>query len=101
MILFARGDQRGQVASLTMPGNRTDMKWEHKVVKVPVAGTFKPDLKEEAVNKTLAPLGAVGWELVSAFGVHAGNGATIELVLMLKRPAGEEPPEPEGPPPLP
>lgn len=82
------------------------MAWEYKVVKVPVAGTFKPDLKVEAVDAVLDPLGAAGWELVSAIGIHTGNGATIEIVLMLKRPRGEAPPlsgppASGGPPPLP
>lgn len=77
------------------------MSWQYKVVKVPVPGVFKPEVKAEAIEAVLAPLGAAGWELVSSFGVHAGNGATIEIVLTLKRPAAGAPPESEGPPPLP
>lgn len=82
------------------------MTWEYKVVKVPVPGVFKPEVKEEAIDQALNQHGAAGWELVSALGVHTGNGATIEIVLMLKRPGGEappapEPPAPDGPPPLP
>lgn len=82
------------------------MIWEYKVEKVPVSGTFKPDVKVEAIDAVLDPLGAAGWELVSSFGIQTGNGATIEIVLMLKRPRAEAPSAPEplasdGPPPLP
>lgn len=75
------------------------MSWHYKVVKVPVPGVFKPEVKVEEVEQVLAPLGAVGWELVSSFSVTTGNGATIEIVLTLKRPAADAPPEPAGPPP--
>ncbi|MCH7228553.1 DUF4177 domain-containing protein [Haloferula sp. A504] len=81
------------------------MAWEYKVVKVPIPGVFKPEVKAEAVEQVLNHYGADGWELVSAIGVHTGNGATIEIVSMLKRPraAAPAPPAPpaEGPPPLP
>ena len=77
------------------------MTWEYKVVKVPVSGTFKPDVKVEAVEAALHPLGAAGWELVSSIGVQTGNGATIEIVLTLKRAGGGARPVSDGPPPLP
>jgi hypothetical protein len=74
------------------------MTWEYEVVKIPVSGLFKPDVKASALDRALDQLGSVGWELVSALGVQTGNGATIEIVLMLKRPVAQTQ---GGPPPLP
>ena len=77
------------------------MAWEYKVLKVPVHGMFKPNVNAESIDQTLDQLGYQDWELVSAVGVQTGNGATIEIVLMLKRPAGGAVGAPKCPPPLP
>ena len=77
------------------------MKWQYKVVKHSVTGVFKPDVNPETIQKFMNGLGDAGWELVSASSVATGNGATIELVLILKRPADEAGESSVGPPPLP
>ena len=77
------------------------MKWQYKVLKHSVNGVFKPDVDPGLIEKSLAYYGDAGWELVSALSVATGNGATIEVVLMLKRPVSEPDQAALQPPPLP
>jgi hypothetical protein len=77
------------------------MAWEYKVLKVPVQGLFKPNVDASSLDQTLDRLGCGDWELVSSVGIQTGNGATIEIVLMLKRRAREAAGTSSGPPPLP
>ena len=66
-----------------------------------VNGVFKPDVNPLALEQPLNALGDDGWELVSALSVATGNGATIEIALMLKRPIAETEGIAGEPPPLP
>ncbi len=77
------------------------MKWEYKVVKVPVTGVLKPNVNPTAIEQVLNGFGNAGWELVSMVSIATENGATIEVVLSLKRATAEAMQVPSAPPPLP
>ena len=75
--------------------------WQYKVLKIPATGMFCPSVNEMSMEQFLNHHGAYGWELVSMVDMNTGNGATIELVLTLKRPAARGQPTSGTPPPLP
>jgi len=77
------------------------MTWQYKTIRHPINGLFKPDLNAQTLDDTLNRLGCAGWELVSAFDLNTGNGASIEVVLLLKRPGGAANDAACAPPPLP
>lgn len=77
------------------------MKWQYKALKISVNGVFKPEVKTEVIEQALNEPGSAGWELVSSSSIATGNGATIEIVLIMKRPCDGAEQVASGPPPLP
>lgn len=63
------------------------MKWEYLTVKFAASGFFLGGkLDGDAFNYELNKLGLDGWELVSVFDTNMNQGATRDVVAVLKRP---------------
>lgn len=67
--------------------------WEYLTFSFPVDHRFLvgPDVKHDRLSFELNRLGADGWELVSALDLNIGEGHSISLVLLLKRPSATIP----------
>jgi hypothetical protein len=63
------------------------MQFQYMVVKVSAESgwTLGGKVDEGKLSNELNRLGAVGWELVSAFDTNMGYGATRDVVLILKK----------------
>lgn len=77
------------------------MKWEYKVVKVPVYGLLKPNVNPSVIEHILNDFGQRGWEHVTTTSITTGNGSTMEIVLSFKRTIPDSSQFPSVPPPLP
>jgi hypothetical protein len=61
-------------------------RWEYKTVRIDVGGWLGPNVQPDALDAELNRYGEDGWELVSAFDVNEGNGSTMAIVTLFKRP---------------
>ncbi|HEX6370617.1 MAG TPA: DUF4177 domain-containing protein [Longimicrobium sp.] len=61
-------------------------KWEYQTLKLKPGGWLGGKVDTDALRAQLNALGQEGWELVSAFDTAAGQGASREVVVILKRP---------------
>ena len=63
------------------------MQFQYTVIKVSAEGgwTLGGKVDGEKLAAELNRLGAVGWELVSAFDTNMGHGATRDVILILKK----------------
>lgn len=61
-------------------------KWEYQTLKVQPGGWLGGKVDTDALRDQLNALGREGWELVSAFDTAGGQGASREVVAILKRP---------------
>jgi len=64
-------------------------KWEYTIYSHQQPSKFlrgAGDIPAAEISAQLNKLGAEGWEVVSAFPVALGSGATHELGFLLKRP---------------
>jgi hypothetical protein len=61
-------------------------RWEYRVASVEIGGLFGPNVDVNQLSDYLNGLGADGWELVSPVDLNRPNGASTELLLILKRP---------------
>lgn len=63
------------------------MKWEYKTVKFSVASFWNGvQIDTDQADSFINEFGGDGWELVSAFDLNEGYGASKEVVLIFKRP---------------
>ena len=63
------------------------MKWEYRTVMFEASGWFLGGkLDGGQFNERLNQLGEEGWELVTAFDTNSAQGATRDVVAVLKRP---------------
>lgn len=62
------------------------MRWEYETLKVHPGGLLGGKIDVEDLAEVLNSRGRDGWELVSAFDTNYGNGASREVILVLKRP---------------
>lgn len=60
-------------------------RWEYRSIKVETKGFMGGILDTYDFDSKLNDLGEQGWELVSCFATHAGNGTTREVIAVLKR----------------
>lgn len=60
--------------------------WEYRVALVNVAGLFGSSVDVDHLGSYLNGPGSESWELVSVSDLNRGNGATSDLLMMLKRP---------------
>lgn len=60
-------------------------RWEYKSFKVGTGGFAGGILEIEDFNAELNKLGEQGWELVSCLSTNMGQGATRDVVAILKR----------------
>jgi len=60
-------------------------RWEYKTILIDVFGFLGPKVQPETLTAELDAHGAEGWELVSAFDVNRGHGATSAIVVLFKR----------------
>ena len=61
-------------------------RWEYLTVVVNVRGFLGPKVDVQQIGSAFNAYGEDGWELVSAFDVNRGEGATSEIVAFFKRP---------------
>jgi hypothetical protein len=61
-------------------------RWEYEVLKLEPGGLLGDKMDDDEMKELLNRLGADGWELVSAFDTNYGEGATREVIMLLKRP---------------
>ena len=61
------------------------MKWEYMTVLASASGWLGGKVDTQAFTNRLNELGREGWELVSAFDTNMYDGATRDVVLILKR----------------
>lgn len=61
------------------------MKWEYKMLKLPLNG-FCKKIDTEEVDRALNQLGHDEWELVSALSKNYGFGETQQILAVFKRP---------------
>jgi Domain of unknown function (DUF4177) len=64
----------------------TPLRWEYKSLLIDVSGWLGPNIDSDGLEEVLNQHGSEGWELVSAFDVNRGHGATAALMVLLKRP---------------
>ena len=62
-------------------------RWRYEVLRVEPGGVLGNKMDVGELREMLNRKGAEGWELVSAFDTNYGEGATHEVILLLKRPA--------------
>ena len=63
------------------------LRWEYEALRVEPGGILGERMDLDELRALLNQKGAHGWELVSAFDTNYGEGATREVVLLLKRKA--------------
>ncbi len=61
------------------------MQWEYKTIKLGTTGFLGGNLDEAELDQGLNELGSQGWELVTALDTNQSQGATRDVVLILKR----------------
>ena len=59
--------------------------WEYETIMLNTSGWTGGKVDHDKLKGELNRLGSAGWELVSGFDTNMMNGATRELVLILKR----------------
>lgn len=64
------------------------MQWEYQTLKLAVTGFFGGNLNEAELAQQLNELGSDGWEMVTAIDLNMGNGASRNVVIVLKRQRG-------------
>jgi hypothetical protein len=64
-------------------------RWEYKTIEIPVEWNWRGEKRDDAnaLSRELNALGEQGWELVNAFDLNIGHGASRFVVALLKRPA--------------
>lgn len=62
------------------------MKWEYKTVKFGAVGFLGVQFDEQKINEYLNKLGESGWELVSSFDLNEGDGNSLYIVMIFKKP---------------
>lgn len=60
-------------------------RWEYRVIALNVTGFFGPSVDINQLGEYLNDAGDDGWELVTIVDLNRGNGATAELLGVLKR----------------
>ena len=60
-------------------------RWEYQVIKFETAGLLGGIVDSEEMQRTLNSLGESGWELVSTSSVDMQQGATRDVIALLKR----------------
>jgi hypothetical protein len=60
--------------------------WEYEVLKLEPGGLLGDKMDVEEMREILNSKGRQGWELVGGFDTNYGEGATREVILLLKRP---------------
>lgn len=60
--------------------------WQYHVLKMETAGMMGGKLDAAALQSSLDALGAAGWELVSCFDTNQYQGASRDVIAVLKRP---------------
>ena len=68
--------------------------WEHTLLVSDIGGTMRPNVNKVWEQKSkddktdwerIQQLGNEGWELVNSFPIAGGNGASWQIVWVLKR----------------
>jgi hypothetical protein len=62
-------------------------RWEYEVLKIEPGGFFGGKVNADELRSLLSELGAKGWELVSTFETNTAQGASRDVVFILKRQA--------------
>ena len=65
------------------------MRWEYYTFKIQPGGFWGGKVDNDQLGRALSQLGEQGWELCGCFETNTGQGASAEVVLIFKRPAGE------------
>jgi Domain of unknown function (DUF4177) len=65
-------------------------RWEYQVLKFETAGLLGGIVDTDKVQQSLNALGREGWELVAADNTTMQQGATRDLLAILKREAPED-----------
>ena len=60
-------------------------RWEYRVVKFETAGLLGGIVDDDEMQRALNSLGESGWELVSTSSVDMQQGATRDVIALLKR----------------
>ena len=60
-------------------------RWEYQVIKFETAGLLGGIVDSEEMQRTLNSLGENGWELVSTSSVDMQQGATRDVIAVLRR----------------
>jgi hypothetical protein len=60
--------------------------WEYKTLKQATGGFVGGKLDVEELDAVLNKYGSAGWEVVSAFDTNQSNGASRDVIVILKRP---------------
>lgn len=61
-------------------------RWEYRLVKAATSGFWTGgDFDTDAFEKHLTDLGLKGWELVSCFDTNRHDGASRDVIAVLKR----------------
>lgn len=61
-------------------------RWEYRVASINVGGLFGPAVDVNELATYLNGSGDDGWELISVEDLNRNSGATVELLLIFKRP---------------
>ena len=63
-------------------------KFEYKILDLPASGTWTGSVKVDLqqLTTTLNELGRQGWEIVNGMDINRAYGATIDVIIILKRP---------------
>jgi hypothetical protein len=62
------------------------MRWEYLTYKYQTGGFFGGKVDTDELRDALNRLGALGWELVSALDTNLNQGASRDIIMILKRP---------------
>ena len=62
------------------------MRWEYLTYKYETRGFFGGKVQPDELRDVLNRFGAQGWELVSAFDTSVHQGASRDIIMILKRP---------------
>lgn len=60
--------------------------WEYLAMDIGVGGFLGPDINPQSVADSLNEAGRRGWELVSTTPVTRGEGRTVSILAVFKRP---------------
>lgn len=77
------------MSSAGMPTTRLSqpiVRWEYRVMALQVGGLFAPNVDLDQLGNYLNGAGDEGWELVTVVDINHGQGRTVELVGIMKRP---------------